>query len=63
MNLEAECSQCVHFAVCNAKDSLEALKANTNDLAKLMENQNFTIDVKCKFYDNGQIKFSKTRSV
>ncbi|MCM1167437.1 MAG: hypothetical protein NC299_15665 [Lachnospiraceae bacterium] len=56
MSLEMGCNQCLHFAVCNSKDSLAALKASINDLAKLMENQNFTVDVKCKFYDNRQVK-------
>ncbi len=57
MSLEIGCNQCSHYCVCNVKDNLAVLKNDINNLAKLLENQNFTITVKCKFYDNNEIKF------
>ncbi len=56
MSLEIGCSQCSHYCVCNVKDNLAELKNTINDLTKLIENQNFTIAVKCKFYNDSKIK-------
>ncbi len=52
------CINCAHSCVCNIKSAFKALKTNTDDLAKLLENKEFNITVSCKYYqqDMGNIR-------
>lgn len=45
-----KCENCSHSDVCSIKLNLTTLKTTTNDLAKLLENRDFTINVTCKHY-------------
>lgn len=47
---KALCESCSHSGVCSFKKAFEELNEKTNDLAKLLENREFTITVQCKHY-------------
>lgn len=46
----AKCENCSHSDVCSIKNNLGKLKITTRDLAKLLENKDFSITVTCKYY-------------
>ena len=60
---EDSCEKCIHSEICNIKGNCAALRQQTHDLEKLLENKSFQILVKCDHYQWCEPSVRKAESV
>ncbi|MCM1364629.1 MAG: hypothetical protein NC122_04935 [Faecalibacterium sp.] len=61
--IEDSCEECIHSEICNIKGNCAALRQQTHDLEKLLENESFQIVVSCNYYQRREPSVRKAESV
>jgi hypothetical protein len=50
-----KCDNCRHKGICKYEDNMKKFDSEIRDKQKLLENNNFRVDIGCKNFDKSEI--------